>query len=135
MNFFTTILAILLQTAKMQIEESSLTVEIAKTSSEKEKGLMGRSHLRDDQGMLFVYEKSSHLTFWMKNTYIPLSIGFFNQSKELIAIQDMDPPKNAKEPLILYSSPAPAQYALEVPQGWFEKHKIKPGARFSLHDH
>ncbi len=130
MIFLTTVLATLFQT--LQINDQTLSVEVAKTTEEKEKGLMGRTSLKANQGMLFVYEKPTILTFWMKNTYIPLSIGFFNESKELIDIQDMPPPQNDLAPLIIYKSGGPAQYALEVPLGWFQKHKIQPGAKFSL---
>lgn len=134
MKLFVSLLGIILQTGQMQIGDHTLTVEIAKTAQEKEQGLMERSSLDEGYGMLFVYEKPNFLTFWMKNTYIPLSIGFFNQNKELIAVDDMNPPKNERSPLPLHRSPEPAQYALEVPQGWFKKNKIKPGTKFSLHD-
>jgi uncharacterized membrane protein (UPF0127 family) len=69
----------------------------------------------------------------MKNTLIPLSIAFFNEDRELINVLDMEP-QNAP-PFIRYRSTAPALYALEVPQGWFEKHGIGRGAKFSFLDH
>lgn len=107
-----------------------LDCEIANTPSAIAKGLMGRDQLPEGQGMLFVYEKAQRLVFWMKETYIPLSIGFFDDNQILMKILDMDPPIGQN--LIRYRSTAPARYALEVPQGWFEKHHIRVGDKFSF---
>jgi len=109
-----------------------LTVEIADTDKTKAKGLSGRLELEDGSGMLFVYQKPDRLNFWMKNTLIPLSIAFFDESKTLIQILDMDPPVDSN--FVIYRSKAPALYALEVPQGWFAREKVKPGAKFSFLD-
>jgi uncharacterized membrane protein (UPF0127 family) len=134
MKLFCSLIALFLHTAKLQIENHTIQVEVAQTSLERERGLMERSSLSDGEGMLFVYEEPSFLIFWMKNTYIPLSIGFFNEDKVLVGILDMDPPEKGVSTLPIYKSPSPAQYALEVPQGWFQRNKIEPGAKFSLHD-
>jgi hypothetical protein len=72
------------------------------------------------------------LAFWMKNTRIPLSIAFFDESQKLINALDMDPATSDSPPL--YHSEAPAKYALEVPKGWFAKHRIRRGMKFSFHD-
>jgi hypothetical protein len=68
----------------------------------------------------------------MKDTFIPLSIAFFDAGKTCINILDMDPPIG--KTLVEYRSTAPALYALEVPQGWFEKHGVKRGSKFSFLD-
>ena len=80
--------------------------------------------------MLFVYEKAEPLIFWMKNTYIPLSVAFFDENRLLINVLDMDPPVG--NTFIRYKSAAPALYALEVPQGWFKNHQIGAGASFAF---
>ncbi len=116
--------------AQIQIGSEILTVEIADTPAMRAKGLMGRKTLSEGEGMLFVYEQSQRLVFWMKDTLIPLSVAFFDDDRFLINILDMDPPVGAT--LIKYRSTAPARYALEVPQGWFEKHRIKRGDQFSF---
>jgi len=119
--------------AQIQIGSEILTVEIADTHETRARGLMWRTELAENSGMLFVYPRADWQTFWMKNTLIPLSIGFFNEERSLIQIIDMDPPTPGK-PLTTYQSKAPVRYALEVPQGWFERHEIKKGAKFSFLD-
>ena len=116
--------------AKIRIETHIIECEIANTLESRAKGLMGREELLEGCGMLFVYEKAEKLCFWMKNTLIPLSIGFFDDEKVLIKILDMDPPVD--EHYIRYKSITPARYALEVPQGWFAKHKIRIGHKFAF---
>jgi uncharacterized membrane protein (UPF0127 family) len=71
----------------------------------------------------------------MKNTFIPLSIGYFNRKKELIKIVDMKPVKSEMDREVpSYPSGAPAQYALEVSQGWFQRHKVAVGTRWQWED-
>jgi uncharacterized membrane protein (UPF0127 family) len=118
---------------QIQIGEEVLQVEIADTPRQRSRGLMGRGELAENAGMLFIYEEPGVLVFWMKNTLIPLSIGFFDEEQRLINILDMNPPEKNR-PLKRYSSEGPAQYALEVNQGWFTEHGIVPGAKFSFLD-
>lgn len=112
----------------------SLKVEMATTPQQKEHGLMGRTSLTMNQGMLFVFQPEQQLSFWMKNTLIQLSIGFFRENKTLIEIKDMEPIHGPVRDELLprYVSTEPAMYALEVPKGWFSKNKIKPGMKFRL---
>jgi len=131
--FISAIAADALPIKKISIEDQIVIVEIADTPESTNKGLMFRSTLAEGHGMLFVYEKPHILSFWMKNTFIPLSIGFFDQNKKLLNIENM-PPFDKDPELPRFKSKGPALYALEVPQGWFEKHKIKPGAKFTFHD-
>jgi uncharacterized protein len=111
-----------------------LKVEVATTVEQKSQGLMLRTKLKDGEGMLFVFPHEEILSFWMKNTLIPLSIGFFDKKKNLIEVLDMDPVIGPvrDEQLPRYQSSHPAMYALEVPKGWFAKKKIAPPAHFSL---
>ena len=118
--------------ALLQIGSAQLTVEIADTPSVRDQGLMNRDSLAEGCGMLFVYPQPERLCFWMKNTRIPLSIGFFDAEKRLQQIEDMDPPQTNGSSLRLYKSAAPAQYALEVPKHWFKKHKISLGDKFTI---
>ena len=113
---------------------ASLKVEIATTPQQKQQGLMGRTSLAAGQGMLFVFQPAQPLSFWMKNTLIHLSIGFFRENKTLFEIKDMEPIHGPvrEELLPRYQSSEPAMYALEVPKGWFSKSKIKPGMKFRL---
>lgn len=88
---------------------------------------MGRKNLNENEGMLFVFPKKEILHFWMKNTLIPLSIGFFDENQKLIEILDMELPSQS---LKTYKSQLPSLYALEVPQGWFHDRKITLGMKF-----
>ncbi|MES2272581.1 MAG: DUF192 domain-containing protein, partial [Chlamydiota bacterium] len=67
-------------TAQIELGDQILTVELADTEVSITHGLMGRKTLRPGYGMLFVYKKPQILSFWMKNTLIPLSIGFFDDA-------------------------------------------------------
>lgn len=123
-----------LRTRTIELAGQILQVEIADQPETRNRGLMGRQELNEGEGMLFIFPKAEYLRFWMKNTLIPLSIGFFNANKKLLNILDMDPPAPGSQSYLIYKSKAPAVYALEVPQGWFQKHQIRPGAKFSFLD-
>ena len=118
--------------AILRIGGSVLQVEIADTDETRERGLMDRKSLPENAGMLFICEKPRRVNFWMKNTLIPLSVGFFDEDKVLFQIADMHPPPPGATTFPLTPSEKPILYALEVNLGWFEKHKIKTGMKFSL---
>jgi uncharacterized protein len=111
-------------------EEVRVRVEIADDDFERARGLMYRTALVENRGMLFVYEEQQQtLTFWMKNTLIPLSIAFMNAEGRIVDMQNMkplddDPPS--------YVSAKPAQYALEVNQGFFKERGVEVGDRAEL---
>ena len=110
-------------------KEVEVRVEVADDLAEQAKGLMDRTALGENRGMLFVYPEERELSFWMKNTLIPLSIAFIDSERRIIDIQDMKPLDD--EPPS-YVSAEPAQYALEVNQGFFEKRSVKVGDRVEL---
>lgn len=103
-------------------------VEVADSPEARARGLMFRTHLPENHGMLFLFEAPQRLAFWMKNTRIPLSIAFIDTRWRIVDIQDMDPPQPGAE-IPIYVSRAPAQYALEVNQGFFRRWGITTGAR------
>ncbi len=78
-----------LHQTRIQLDAQILDVEIADSESSRARGLMGRKVLAEGFGMLFVYEKPQNLSFWMKNTLIPLSIAFFDETQKLINLADM----------------------------------------------
>lgn len=106
-----------------------LNAEIADNEFRRRKGLMFRKSLPANEGMLFVFEYSQKLSFWMKNTYIPLSIAFIDSEGFIKEIYDMAP---LNEHLI-YTSNHPVRYALEVNKGWFAGNNIAPGCRVFFH--
>ncbi len=117
---------------KIKIGEKTLTVEVAKTEAERAKGLMHRERLKKNTGMLFIFDRDQTLSFWMKETRIPLSIGFINEAKVLVDIQKMNPESVMVKELKVYKSKKPAKYALEVNQGWFEKYGVRVGSRLDF---
>jgi len=101
---------------------TSVKAEIARTDEERNKGLMHRKNLKDGEGMLFVYDRDEILSFWMKNTLIPLSIAFITYDGRIIEIKDMYPGD-----LKSVTSVRSVRYALEMPQGWFTRAGIQTG--------
>jgi len=101
---------------------ASLNIEVAQTPAAVTKGLMGRKGLAADSGMLFDFKQDVTIPFWMKNTSIPLSIAFIDSSGKVLAIKDMKP-----FDLTEVKPSGPYRYAIEVNQGWFTDHGIKPG--------
>jgi uncharacterized membrane protein (UPF0127 family) len=117
------------KTRELVIERSAappvrLQVELALSEAEQSQGLMYRESLSDGQGMLFVFGRDKLASFWMKNTVIPLSIAYINSDGTILEIHDMRP-----EDLSLVRSSRSVRYALEVPQGWFDRAGIGPGDR------
>lgn len=115
-----------------KLAHKKISVYIADESKEHEQGLMKIKELPMDTGMLFIFSSEEPRTFWMKNTEIPLAIGFFDKNKKLLQILEMTPESPLRKEPILYSSNKPAQYVLEMNKGWFEKNKIKVGSTLSL---
>ncbi|MCX8116684.1 MAG: DUF192 domain-containing protein [Desulfobacterota bacterium] len=103
-------------------------MEVARRPEERAKGLMGRRHLGEDEGMLFVFEEEGYHSFWMKNTLIPLSIAFIDKDGRVVKIADMEPLT-----LTSHTPPKPILYALEMNRGWFKKRGVRVGdvVRFS----
>lgn len=112
-----------LPTATLTIGTHKLTAEIATTPDQRSLGLMNRFSLKPDHGMLFVFERNEPLAFWMKNTYIPLSIAFIAPDGRIVNIEDMKPQTEES-----HWSKGPAMYALEMKKGWFAERGIVPGA-------
>jgi uncharacterized membrane protein (UPF0127 family) len=108
----------------LAIKDHKLTAEVAATDSSRTTGLMHRRMLPENRGMLFVFPYATPLSFWMMNTYLPLSIAFLDEAGIIINIADMKPLTTDPHP-----STRPARYALEMNQGWFAKRGIKAGAK------
>lgn len=101
--------------------------EIASKDSERNNGFMFRRNIPDGTGMLFVYNYDHIMYFWMKNTPHPLSIAFIDYKGEIKNIFDMTPYSESR-----IVSTVSVRYALEVPQGWFEKVGVKTGDYLDL---
>ena len=106
----------------LKIAGHKLNVEIASDEKSIKKGLMFRQTMPDDEGMLFIHDTPDVCSYYMKNTYIPLSIAFADEDGVIFQIEDMNPGdvNNVK-------SIQPALYALEMNQGWFNNNNILIG--------
>lgn len=102
---------------------SKIDVEIAENETERNRGLMYRPYIPDSVGMLFIFQESGPLGFWMKNTHIPLDIIYVDSGKKIVSIQ-----KNAR-PYSEENLPSlgPAQYVVEVNAGYADRYGIKAG--------
>jgi uncharacterized membrane protein (UPF0127 family) len=107
--------------------EVPIRAEMARTEEERAAGLMHRKKLPDGEGMLFIFDRDRILSFWMKDTLIPLSIAFIGYNGRILEIRDMRP-----RDLSTVRSGRAARYALEVPQGWFEREGLYAGDRLIL---
>ena len=102
--------------------EVKVLAEIADTQETRNRGFMEREQIPDGTGMIFVFERDQILSFWMKNTPHPLSIAYIDSTGKIRDIYHMTPFSMAN-----WTSTVSVRYALEVPQGWFEKEGIAVG--------
>src|SRR5450631_1740456 len=111
-----------LPTVQLTINSHRLVAEIAATVETRTVGLMHRFSLKPDHGMLFVFNAPQPLTFWMKNTFVPLSIAYIGADGKILNIEDMAPQTETTHP-----SKGPALYTLEMKKGWFAERGIAAG--------
>lgn len=106
-----------------KVIKKKIDIEIADTEYDRELGLMFRKEMSDEQGMLFIFPVEDELSFWMRNTYIPLDMIFINSQKRIITIHKNTIPLSEGS----YRSSAPAKYVLEVNGGFTDRYQIKEG--------
>jgi uncharacterized membrane protein (UPF0127 family) len=107
----------------------SLSAELAITDEQRARGLMLRENLDDGYGMLFIFAQDQILNFWMENTQIPLSIAFISSDGIILEIRDLQP--FDRNPV---RSSRSGRFALEVPQGWFDRAGIAVGDSLLITD-
>ncbi len=98
--------------------------ELAESPTEQATGMMGRTEMGANEGMLFVNPDSSVRCFWMKNTLVPLTIAFVEADGTIANLADMQPHSERS-----HCSTKPVRYALEMRQGWFAKRGMKAGLK------
>lgn len=103
-----------------------IRAEVARSPTERATGMMMRTEMAANAGMLFVFDQEWTHCFWMNNTLLPLSIAFIADDGTVVGLADMEP-----RTLEQHCSPKPVRYALEMNKGWFAKRGIKPGARLA----
>ncbi len=112
----------------VKLGNAPLEVQLALTPDEMATGLMHRTSLGENQGMLFVFNRPGPRSFYMLNTIIPLSIGYFTPDGVLAEIHDLQPHDATPVP----SRSSDILFVLEVNQGWFSRNKITPGTQLNL---
>ncbi len=112
-----------IQTSK---ENIIISIELADSEQEREKGLMFRKSLEEKSGMLFVFDQEQVASFWMKNTLIPLDILFINNQKKIVAIERNVPPCQ-KDSCPLYSASEKVKYLLELNSGFADMYNVQVG--------
>ncbi|HEY6894009.1 MAG TPA: DUF192 domain-containing protein [Rhodanobacteraceae bacterium] len=116
----------------VELKGHRYTIEIAADDASRAHGLMDRTEMAADHGMLFVFDDDAMRAFWMKNTKIPLDMLFFDGDRKLVSIQHSVPPCVA-DPCPGYSSGAPARYVLELNAGESEKLGLSSGDPIEIH--
>ncbi len=124
-------------TATFVTDEGNATVslEVADTSEERERGLMYRQSLPDDHGMVFVYDDADDRSFWMKNTYVPLDMIFVAPDGTVSNVEHAEPePNTSTADLERYESDGPAQYVVELERGFANRTGVDAGSEIVFHD-
>jgi uncharacterized membrane protein (UPF0127 family) len=114
-----------LKTLKFWLGAEELVTELALTPQEVETGMMFRTQMAENEGMIFVFAGPRQVAFWMRNTLVPLSCAYIDPEGTILELHDMKP----KDETPIPSASARVQYVLEVNQGWFQRHNIAVGTQ------
>ena len=114
-----------LKTLKLWLGPEEMITEIAMSNHEITNGMMFRTQMAENEGMLFIFNGPHQASFWMKNTLLPLSCAYIDPEGVILELHDMKP----KDETPITAGSARVQYVLEVKQGWFERHKINVGTQ------
>lgn len=106
----------------------TVKVEVARSSAAVQRGLMYRTSMPAEEGMLFVFPDERPRTFWMKNTCIPLDMLFLAKDGTVVGILEQVPVLNQASRGV----PCPAGYVLEMNAGWARRHGVKPGMKTDI---
>lgn len=116
----------------VELGSQTFHVEVRDDAAGRQMGLMYREEMADDQGMWFVFEEEKPLSFWMKNTLLPLDILYFDNNMELVSIQKNVPPcRSTRCPS--YPSEGPARYVLEINAGLSDRFSFQAGMKIAFY--
>ena len=116
-----------LATATLRVGGAVIVAELARSETERERGLMFRTSLEDSHGRLFIFDKDDRLAFWMKNTKIPLSLAYLSSDGTIRQIVELE-----SGSLAAVQAERSVRYALEAPRLWFERAGVHVGDRVDL---
>ena len=124
-----------LSTAWIKLHGHRYAVELAQTDAQRTRGLMFRSHMASDRGMLFIHDTEEPLAYWMKNTLIALDIFYFDANRRLVSVSKRTPPCTLGDGCPSYRSEGPALYVLELNAGAADQLHVKKGDRLTFGPH
>jgi uncharacterized protein len=113
-----------LRTTPVTVGLHVVTAEVAATPDTMSMGLMFREKMAEHEGMLFIWPQKQPICMWMKNTLLPLSVAFMDETGKILNIEDMQP-----QTLDSHCAKGDGRFALEMNQGWFKKRNIQVGTR------
>jgi hypothetical protein len=113
-----------LQTIKVWVGAEELITEVALTGPQQMTGMMWRTNMPENTAMLFAHPTPRQAGYWMKNCYVPLSIAYLDTDGAILEIHDMQPHDTNS----VTSAAMNVRFALETPQGWFQRHHVSTGA-------
>lgn len=111
----------------IRIGDRVVQVQVALAPAEMQRGLMFVKSMGADEGMIFVFQRPQTMGFWMRNTELPLDIGYIDPDGTLREIYPLHPRDEKPVP-----SAAPRQIALEMNRGWFSRAGVKAGAKLDI---
>ena len=112
-----------LQTMKLWLGAEEMVAELALTFEQVQTGMMFRTNLAENAGMLFVFSAPHRASFWMKNCPLPLSAAYIDPEGVILEVRDLQPHNTNS----VAASSERVQFVLETNRGWFERHKVTPG--------
>ena len=116
---------------RLQAGIHNISAELAITPEQREIGLMNRSAMGTNEGMLFVFEQAGFYPFWMKNTLIPLDIIWIDEGWRIVSIAESVPPCRA-DPCPTYPPAGNARYVVEVAAGFARTHRVARGDQLKV---
>jgi uncharacterized membrane protein (UPF0127 family) len=111
-------------------QKPRVKVELARDPAARTRGLMYRTSMPEEQGMLFSWPEDSVQSFWMRNTCIPLDMLFIARDGVILGILEQVPTLNERS----RSVPCPVAHVLEVNAGWSRRHGVRAGQRVTIQD-
>ncbi len=116
---------------KVSVNNKTFSVFIAKSDTEKQIGLSGRDKISENEGMIFVFDKSDYYSFWMKEMKFPIDIIYMVNNKVITVVKNANPPDDSKN-LKIYQPKEKSDMVLELNAGLAEKYNIKEGTNVKV---
>ena len=113
-------------TIYLKAGSQSIQAEVVASDETRQRGLMFRESMGKNDGMLFVFTERAYHSMWMRNTPLPLSVAFMDDSGKILSIHDMQPFSDTN-----HMAAGPAKYALEMNLGWYVTNKVRVGDRIA----